>query len=153
MALPVRTRNTAELTTFDPFRTLADWEARMNEIFGNAFAPLRMQTQGIWRPAVDIEETDTAYVLEADLPGVKRDDVTVELTNNVLSIHGELKERERVGVLRYKTRRTGEFDYRMTLPADIDPEKVTATLNDGVLRVEVAKAEAAQPKRIEITKG
>ncbi|WP_299275679.1 Hsp20/alpha crystallin family protein [uncultured Georgenia sp.] len=125
----------------------------MNEIFGNAFAPLRMQTQGIWRPAVDIEETDTAYVLEADLPGVKRDDVTVELTNNVLSIHGELKERERVGVLRHKTRRTGEFDYRMTLPADIDPEKVTATLNDGVLRVEVAKAEAAQPKRIEIAKG
>ncbi len=152
MALPVRTRDT-DLTTIDPFRTLADWEARMNEMFGAAFAPLRERTQGIWRPAVDIEETDTAYVLEADLPGVKKNDVTVELTNNVLSIHGELKERERVGVLRHKTRRTGEFDYRMTLPADIDAEKVTATLDDGVLRVEVAKAEAARPKRIEITKG
>ena len=148
MALPVRTRNT-DLTTFDPFRALADWESRMNEMFGAAFGT-RPQSQSLWRPAVDIEETDTAYILEADLPGVKKNDVVVELTNNVLSIHGELKERERTGVLRHRTRRTGEFDYRMTLPADVDPDKVTATLDDGVLRVEVAKSEAAQPKRIEI---
>ncbi|HLT82631.1 MAG TPA: Hsp20 family protein, partial [Phototrophicaceae bacterium] len=65
----------------------------------------------------------------------------------------ELKERERVGVLRHRTRRTGEFDYRMTLPGDADPEQVTATLADGVLRVEVAKTEAARPRRIEITRG
>jgi len=153
MTVPVHRNNTAELTTFDPFRMLADWEARMNEMFGSAFAPRRERGQGLWRPAVDIEETDTSYVLEADLPGVKKDDVTVEITNNVLSIHGELKERERVGVLRHKTRRTGEFDYRLTLPSDIDAEKVAATLNDGVLHIEIGKLEAAQPKRIEITKG
>src|SRR5690625_5671830 len=75
MALPVRTRNT-DLTTFDPFRALADWESRMNEMFGAAFGT-RPQSQSLWRPAVDIEETDTAYILEADLPGVKKDDVVV----------------------------------------------------------------------------
>ena len=149
MALPVRHRNTD--LTFDPFRALADWESRMNELFGSAFGT-RPQTQSLWRPAVDIEETDTSYILEADLPGVKDEDLTVELTNNVLSIHGELKERERVGVLRHRTRRTGEFDYRMTLPSDVDAEKVSASLTDGVLRVEVAKAEEVQPKRIEISR-
>jgi len=146
-------RHTAELTRIDPFRQLADLDARMNRIFESAFSPLLQAPSAMWSPAVDVEETDTAYILEADLPGVRESDIDVELTHNVLSIHGELKERERVGVLRRKTRKTGEFDYRMTLPGDVDPEKVTATLTDGVLRVEVAKTEAAQPKRIQITKG
>ncbi len=146
-------RDTAELTRIDPFRQLAELDARMNRIFESAFSPQTRGAGTMWTPAVDVEETDTAYILEAGLPGVKESDIDVELTHNVLSIHGELKERERVGVLRHRTRRTGEFDYRMTLPGDVDPDKVTATLTDGVLRVEVAKTEAAQPKRIQITKG
>ena len=125
----------------------------MNRIFESTLLPRLPLSTSMWTPAVDVEETDTAYVVEADLPGVKESDVDIELTNNVLSIHGELKERERVGVLRHRTRRTGEFDYRMTLPGDADPEQVTATLADGVLRVEVAKTEAARPRRIEITRG
>lgn len=144
---------TAELTRFDPFRQLAELDATMNRIFESTLLPRLPLSTSMWTPAVDVEETDTAYVVEADLPGVKEDDVDIELTNNVLSIHGELKERERVGVLRHRTRRTGEFDYRMTLPGDADPEQVTATLADGVLRVEVAKTEAARPRRIEITRG
>lgn len=144
---------TAELTRFDPFRQLAELDATMNRIFESTILPRLPLSTSMWTPAVDVEETDTAYVVEADLPGVKESDVDIELTNNVLSIHGELKERERVGVLRHRTRRTGEFDYRMTLPGDADPEQVTATLADGVLRVEVAKTEAARPRRIEITRG
>ncbi len=144
---------TAELTRFDPFRQLAELDATMNRIFESTLLPRLPLSTSMWTPAVDVEETDTAYVVEADLPGVKESDVDIELTNNVLSIHGELKERERVGVLRHRTRRTGEFDYRMTLPGDADPEQVTATLADGVLRVEVAKTEAARPRRIEITRG
>jgi len=144
---------TAELTRFDPFRQLAELDATMNRLFESTLLPRLPLSTSMWTPAVDVEETDTAYVVEADLPGVKESDVDIELTNNVLSIHGELKERERVGVLRHRTRRTGEFDYRMTLPGDADPEQVTATLADGVLRVEVAKTEAARPRRIEITRG
>lgn len=151
MALPVR-RGT-DVARWDPLRELAELDTRMSQLFESAFTTLTNRATALWSPAVDVEETDAAYVVEAELPGIKEDDVDVQLANNVLSIHGEVKERERTGVLRRKTRRTGEFDYRMTLPADVDPDKVTATLRDGVLRVEVAKAEAVQPRRIQITKG
>lgn len=153
MALPVRRGTDTDVARWEPLRELAELDARMNQFFESAFTTLTNRATALWSPAVDVEETDSAYVVEAELPGVKEHDVDVELINNVLSIHGEVKERERVGVLRRKTRRTGEFDYRMTLPADVDPDKVTATLRDGVLRVEVAKTEAAQPRRIQITQG
>ncbi len=146
MALPVLKKNT-DMTPWDPFRELAQLDTRMNRLFESAFG----SAPAHWTPPVDVEETDTAYVVEAELPGVKKDDISIELTNNVLSIHGETKERERVGVLRHKTRRTGEFDYRMTMPSDVDADNVTATLEEGVLRVEVAKTEAAQPKQITIS--
>ncbi len=84
---------------------------------------------------------------------MKEDDVDLELRGNELSIHGEVKERERTGILRRSTRQVGQFEYRVTLPADVDPDQVNATLRDGVLRVEVAKTEATQPRRIQITKG
>ena len=147
LALPVRQKNT-DITRWDPFRDLAELDARMNRLFESAMDTRR---SAMWAPPVDVEETDTAYVVEAELPGVKKDDISIELTNNVLSIHGEAKERERVGILRHKTRRTGEFDYRMTMPSDVDADNVSATLDDGVLRVEVAKTEAAQPKQITIS--
>ncbi|WP_420856295.1 Hsp20/alpha crystallin family protein [Streptomyces malaysiense] len=64
---------------------------------------------------------------------------------------GEYKEREREGVLRRSTRRTGRFEYRALLPADVKAEEITATLADGVLTVTVPKAQAAKPHHIEIT--
>ena len=73
-----------------------------------------------WVPAVDIEETDEGFVVEAELPGVKREDVTVELRDNELMLHGETKQRERTGILRRQTRRTGQFDYRVMLPGEVD---------------------------------
>lgn len=152
MALPVRRGNT-EITHRDPFSELDDLTARMNRLFQSALGGLPNRVASLWAPPVELEETESAYVLEADLPGVKEDDVDVELRGNELGIHGEVKERERTGILRRSTRRVGEFEYRVTLPADVNPDRVTATLRDGVLRVEVAKTEATQPRRIQITKG
>lgn len=102
---------------------------------------------GTWAPLA----TDDAYVVEVDLPGVKKDDITIELNAGELSVHGELKEKERTGVLRSRTRRTGQFDYRVMLPQDTDEEHITAELSEGVLTVKVPKAEKAKPRRIEIT--
>jgi len=145
-----------ELVTWDPFGELDDVRQSMERIvrsaFGDLDVPFRTAVER-WVPAVDIEETDEAFVVEAELPGVRRDDVTVDLRGNELAVHGELTERERVGVLRRRTRRTGRFDYRVTLPADVDGDRVAATLKDGVLRVEVPKATRGQPRRIEITAG
>lgn len=110
---------------------------------GNAPAPA-------WMPAADIEETDDAYVLELDLPGVHKEDVNIELRENEVRITGEVKERERSGVLRRRSRRVGEFQYVVTLPTDIEPDKVEANLHDGVLTVRLGKAAASQPRQIEV---
>ncbi len=99
------------------------------------------------------DENDDAFVVEAEMPGVKRDDVIVDLQDNELRIHGEIKERERTGILRRQTRRTGQFDYRVTLPHEVDADNVEANLHEGVLRVQVPKAEQTKPRRIEITAG
>jgi HSP20 family protein len=81
---------------------------------------------------------------------VQRDDVDIELVGNELAITGELKEKERTGVVRRRTRRTGRFDYRVTLPEQVDAEQIEASLADGVLSVRVPKSERAQRTKIAI---
>lgn len=103
-----------------------------------------------WSPFVDVEEADDAYVVEVDLPGVRRDDVDIELVGNELSISGEVKERDRKGVLRHQTRRTGRFAYRIVLPDQVDAEKIEAKLSEGVLTVRVPKSERAQRRKVEV---
>ncbi|MET8809429.1 Hsp20/alpha crystallin family protein [Streptomyces sp. NPDC004546] len=108
---------------------------------------------GAWSPMADLHETDDAYVVEAELPGIKREDIDIEVSERELGITGECKERERKGVLRRSSRRTGRFEYRALLPADVKAEDITATLADGVLTLTVPKAKAATPRHIEITQG
>ncbi|MFJ6485847.1 MULTISPECIES: Hsp20/alpha crystallin family protein [unclassified Streptomyces] len=118
---------------------------RMNQLLASA-APA-----GTWAPLADMHETDDAYVVEAEIPGVNNEDIDVEIGDRELCITGEYKEREREGVLRRSTRRTGRFEYRVLLPSDVKAEDVTAAMADGVLTVTVPKAEAGKPRHIEIT--
>jgi HSP20 family protein len=139
---------------WQPFRELDDMTDRMRRVLDDTFGGVGF-TQPFgglmsWSPLVDLEETDDAYVVEAELPGVKRSDVEVELVGNELTISGEVKERERKGILRWQARRTGRFDYRVTLPDSVDPEKIDASLADGVLTVQVPKSEKARRRKIEI---
>jgi HSP20 family protein len=146
-SLPARRRG-GDVQRWDPLRDLADMRQQMERLFDDALTrPLAEQT---WAPPVDIEEQEDAWVVEADLPGVKRDDVTVELHEGELAIHGEVKEKERAGILRRRTRRTGQFDYRVSLPGELDADAVEADLNDGVLRVRLPKPAKSMPKRIQV---
>jgi HSP20 family protein len=123
----------------------------LDETFGGfdwPSSPLS-ETTG-WSPLVDIEEQDDTYLIEAELPGVKREDVNIEVVGNELAITGNIKERERKGTLRRRTRRTGHFDYHVGLPAQFDAAKIDASLDQGVLTVRVPKAERAQRRKIEI---
>jgi HSP20 family protein len=104
-------------------------------------------------PPVDIEETDDAYVVDVDLPNVAPEDVNVEMRGEELRISGQVQQRERTGVVRRQNRPTGEFEYLVDLPSDIDPNRVEATYQNGVLTVTVGKAQSAQPRRIEIRPG
>lgn len=151
MALPARRGN--ELSAWNPFRELDDLHSRFSQLLESAVGESPAGALGAWLPAVDIEETDDAFVVEAELPGVKSEDVAVELHDNQLSIHGETKQRERTGILRRQTRRTGQFDYRVTLPGQVDADKVDASLKDGVLRLQLHKSERERPRRIAISAG
>ena len=122
----------------------------LDQTFGGVGLPSIFGESEGWSPLVDIEEEDDAYVIEAEVPGVQRGDVNIELVGNELAISGELKERERKGVVRRRTRRVGRFDYRVRLPEQVDAEKVDAKLTDGVLTVRVPKSQHAQRRRIEV---
>jgi HSP20 family protein len=132
-----------------PVRSAEDMQHQMERVFQQLLDPASMMPDAVWTPPVDIEETDDAWLLEADLPGVKRDDVNVEMQGDELVIHGEIKERERAGILRRRTRRVGEFEFRVRLPGDVDEAGIDANLHGGVLTVRVPKAQA-HSHRIEI---
>ena len=152
MALPAR-RSSSAPDRWDPFRELEELHTRIGQLMESSWPGASDTTAGIWSPLVDIEETDDAWLVEAELPGVKQDDIDVEVSDSELAISGELKERERKGILRRRTRRTGRFDYRVTLPGEADAEHIEASLNEGVLTVRIPKPERARRRRIEIKPG
>jgi HSP20 family protein len=146
------TRSSSPVGRWDPWREFDELHARFNQLLNGVFEPLAAgRGVSAWTPLADVSETDEAYVVEVDVPGVKRDDLTVEATGNELVIAGELKDKERVGLLRSRTRRVGWFEYRASLPAHVNADGITADLSDGVLNVRVPKSEAAKPRRVEIT--
>jgi HSP20 family protein len=137
-------------STNEPVDQVTDRLRRIAEqMFAGMAPPALLAEAAAWTPLVDIEEEDNAYVLEVELPGVKRDDINIELVGNELMITGELKERERTGIVRRRTRRVGRFDYRVMLPSQVDAQKIEARLDNGVLTVSVPKLEQGR-KRIEV---
>ncbi|MDQ4011967.1 MAG: Hsp20/alpha crystallin family protein [Actinomycetota bacterium] len=167
MALPVLRRNHAveqkdesaqgwspPVDRWSPWAEFTELYERMGRLLTGAFDEAfgeQNRAGAWWRPAADVEETPEAYVVELELPGVKRKDVSVEFDAGELAVTGEVKERERVGFLRTRTRPVGRFDYRISLPADVVDDQITASLSDGVLTVQVPKTEKARPRKIPIS--
>jgi HSP20 family protein len=107
-----------------------------------------------WCPVVDVHETEDALILQAELPGLKADDVSLSVENGVLTISGDKKQEIEEGKegteYHLVERRYGHFERRFTLPRSVDSEKVVADFSDGILRITLSKAETAKPRRIEI---
>lgn len=141
---------------------LTDLQNRMGELIQSFFtdpflaAPLAPVVAPMWVPAFDIEETQDSYVLDMELPGVRPEDVNIELRDsNTLRISGKYTARERTGTMRREERRGGgggEFEYEVMLPGDINPDRIDATLEHGVLTVRAGKAQP-QARRIEVKAG
>jgi HSP20 family protein len=126
----------------------------MGRMFQSVLGDLPWQLDAAgWSPTTDVTETDDAFVVEADLPGVKKDQVNVELSGRELTISGEIQESDHKGVARRSARRSGRFEFRTLLPGEVDADRVSAQLSDGVLTVTVPKAMSAKPKRVEISGG
>jgi HSP20 family protein len=140
---------------WEPFLELDQMVDRLRRMLDETFAAVGLRAApaagAVWSPLVDLEETDDAYVVEVELPGVRREDVRVEMVGNELVVTGEVKERERKGVLRRQTRRRGRFEYRVSLSDEVQRDRVEASLADGVLTVRLPKAEQAPRREIPIT--
>jgi HSP20 family protein len=119
----------------------------------SAWPGLEGDDGGIWSPPVDIEETEDAWVVEAELPGIDKKDVDIEVNNSEVRISGEIKERERKGILRRRTRPVGRFEFRVMLPGETDADNVDASIKHGVLTLRIPKLEHSQPNRIEVREG
>jgi HSP20 family protein len=148
--LPARRRG-QNLTVFDPLGEFEDIRDRMGQLMNMAFGDsgLANLADVPWSPLADVSETDDAYVVRAELPGVSKDQVDVQLQDRELDISGEVKQNGQ-GKQRQSSRRTGRFEYRTYLPGDVKADQVSAQLADGVLTVTVPKSEAAKPRRIEV---
>ena len=105
-----------------------------------------------WAPAVDIKETDDKFVIVADIPGVKPEDIEVQMENGMLTIKGERETEKKEEKENYKRieRSYGSFYRRFSLPDTADPESIKAKSDNGVLKITVAKREKSQPRKIEV---
>lgn len=146
-----------KLTRIDPFREIEEMSNRLNRFFTPM--PRLWGENGDqmmeWAPAVDIEETDNEYLLKADLPEVKKEDVKVEILDGTLSVQGERKhEKEEKNRKFHRVERAfGRFERTLALPADVDPAKVSADFKNGVLEVHMPKAPQVTPKPVEVKVG
>ncbi|GGM56851.1 heat-shock protein Hsp20 [Longimycelium tulufanense] len=138
-------------TRWDPFREFEDLYTQMGRLWESVLGPNLASTAG-WSPLADVCETDDAYIVDVEVPGVREEDLNVEMVGTELAVTGELRETRREGLVRRRTRRTGHFEYRTSLPHDVDAERIEANLADGVLTLRIPKAEGAKPRRIQITR-
>jgi HSP20 family protein len=128
---------------WDPLSEFGQLWNRMGQLFETA-------AQDAWIPTVETEETQDAYVIRAEMPGMRREDINVEVDGSQLRIAGEVREETRGNALR---QRRGKFAYRTTLPADTDSENVEARLNEGILTLRLPRVprSRSRPHRIEVS--
>lgn len=142
------------LSKWHPFRELEDMQDRVLRAlrFGQGGDAQQSLVVADWSPSVDISEDDKEYLIKAELPEVKKEDVKVTVENGVVSIRGERKfEKEEKGKKFHRVERSyGSFQRSFSLPEDADPAKVTAECKDGLLQVRLGKSEAKQPKQVEV---
>lgn len=141
---PTRATTLTPARRWDPFFELEGLYEQMGQLMRSVVGEVPTAA------TADVEETDEAFVVELDLPGVKRQDIDVEVRENQLRVTGEVKGRERTGILRRQGRPVGKFDCVVAVPGEIDPEKIEATLTDGVLAVQLGKAARSRPRHVEI---
>ncbi len=143
------------LVRWDPFRELEDMSERLNRMFTRpALRPSGKETLIVadWIPTVDISETDGEYLIKAELPEVRKEDVKVTVEDGVLTLQGERRqEKEEKGKKYHRVERSyGSFVRSFTLPESIDESGVNAEYKDGVLSLHLPKTEKVKPKAIDV---
>lgn len=144
------------LVRWNPMRDMETLHNRINRFFDGGFFPTFSLDDGMslgnWRPVVDIYENEDTVVVKAELPGVDKKDIKVDLKDGVLTLSGERSHEKEVKEENYyrKERTFGSFHRSFSVPAEIDPDKIKAEFKDGVLKVEIPKPEEKKPKKIAV---
>jgi len=150
MAQTLQRRDTStnpEILPLGPFAEFDRLAAQLRAAMG--FTDPTYGNEG-FTPLADNEETNDAYIVEVDLPGVRREDVNVEFAGHRLVISGDRKERERKGTVHGRARRVGQFRYEVVLPGEIDHNKVEAEMIYGTLAVRVPKSPSDRPHKVTV---
>lgn len=144
------------LVKWDPFNELEEMSNRLNRIFGRSGVPATTSNEMLkmadWTPSADIQETDNAYLIKAEIPGVKKEDVKVTVEDGVLTIRGERKaEKEETGKKFHRIERSyGSFLRSFRMPDGVDDAAAKAEFKDGMLNVTLPKSEKTKSKSVNV---
>ena len=144
---------TPELSNWSSFDRLASFRDEVNRLFDTSWPSRDTGLFSGWSPALDVSDDKDAIFVKVELPGMKKEEINLTLHDGTLTVSGERKqEREaREGETFRSERYFGKFHRSVTLPAAVDANKVNASYKDGILTVELAKADEAKPKQIEVS--
>lgn len=148
------------LTRWEPFRELTNMQRSMDrmmerffeEPFASNLPAWTQRNGGAWSLALDVAEDADSFVIKASVPGINPDEIEITLTDNVLTIKGEVKEETETKETNWhvRERRYGSFTRNVTLPTPVEADKVEAVNEHGVLTLRLPKAEVVKPKRIAV---
>lgn len=145
------------LMRFDPFGSALSLRDAMNQLLEESFVnPSQMLRSGALNMPLDVRETEDRFVVDAVLPGVKAEDVDITIQESVLVINAETRSEQpanQQGAVHLAERRYGRFTRAISLPSQVNPDQVQATLENGVLHLEIPKAEQVKPRRITVNAG
>ena len=138
---------------WDPFGNLTEVRAEMNRLLDPALRAHGGMAAGAFAPALDVVEEKDNFLVKADLPGVSKEDVSVSIQDNYLTLKGERKHEveQKESNFYHQERVYGQFVRTVELPARVEASKVTANFKDGVLQVTLPKSEEAKPKEIKVS--
>ncbi len=140
------------LTKWEPFSDLVSLRDDMDRFFETFFGQHPEGREGFWTPIVDIEESNGNILVKAEIPGMEKDEIKVSVRDNMLTISGERKQEiETKDKTFHRIERSyGKFSRTITLPSEVNADKVKAAYKDGVLNIILPKPESVKPKQIEV---
>ena len=140
-----------QLIRWNPARDLFNFDRRFGSLFNDFFGRTENATN-IWHPVVDVYENEDAIVVKAELPGIDKKDITVDLEGRILTLKGERSEEKEIKEDRFHRRERvyGKFERYFTLPEVVDPEQVKADFKDGVLKIEITRSVETKTKQITV---
>jgi HSP20 family protein len=145
-----------ELIRWNPMREMFNFRHQINHFFDDAFGPIDKDDAKLslwdWHPVVDIYDNDENIVIKAELPGIEKKDISIDVKDGLLTLKGERSHDNEIKNDKYyrRERSFGRFERTFHLPVDVDPEKISADYKDGILKIDIPKPEEQKPKQITV---